>query len=93
MNSFIDDTSNLSDQLTSIINTIRRQKHSLILNRIQVLGLLPNTERLTKVCQGEEEIWYYDYNTDDVKFIIYFKGIEWSNDVNNDRITFSIDYF
>ncbi len=83
----------ITDQLTSFIKSINKQKQDLILNRIQVLGLLPIPERLTKVCQGDEEIWYYDYNTDEVKFIIYFKGMGYNHNISEGKLTFSVEYF
>lgn len=78
---------------TEATSKLNKAKEELILERIKNLGLLPIAERISKTISSDGEIWYYDYGTSDVKFIIYFKPISLSIGRDINRIDISIEYF
>lgn len=73
--------------------SLNKAKETLLLERIQSKGLLPTIERITKVSTCDGEIYYYDYNTEEAQFLIYFKDITSTIDRDNFSVNISIEYF
>lgn len=79
--------------IVSLDEKLEEEKIKIYNQRLKDRGLLEDSDRFTKVVSSEGEIWYYDYNTDNPKFIVYFKSITSSINYQKNTININVEFF